>query len=77
MPIRVGKIRDTGGIVFLHYCEVCGKDAQFGTGVSILKALKAADKKQLELAKKHLGKWCCDEHRQEDNKEAEILASDN
>ena len=39
MPASLKRIRDGGGMVFLHRCEACGADASFGFGVSMRLAL--------------------------------------
>lgn len=62
MPVRLGKIKGTGAIAFLHTCEDCGKDACFGVGVSYRKALNAIDKEKIGLGKELLGKWYCHKH---------------
>lgn len=62
MPIRLGKIPNTGAIAFLHTCENCGEYACFGIGVSYRKALNAIEEGRIELGKELLGKWYCLEH---------------
>ena len=63
MPASLKTARSTGGMVFLHTCEVCGADASFGCGVSMMLALKRLDAGDQVAAKRHLGKWYCREHR--------------
>lgn len=63
MPASLKRIRDGGGTVFLHVCEVCGADAEFGYGVSMRLALKHLAASDPTTAKRHLGKWYCKEHR--------------
>ena len=62
MPIRLGKIRGTGADAFLHTCEDCNEWGCFGIGVSFNRALIAADKGKMDLAKELLGKWYCLTH---------------
>lgn len=66
MPVRTRIIRETGASVLEHWCEVCGKDAYFGYGASLLRAYKAKDAGNIDLAKELLGKWYCGEHKPED-----------
>ncbi len=63
MPASLKRIRGTGGMVFLHLCEVCGTEASFGFGVSMRLALKRLEAGDPGGAKLHLGKWYCKEHR--------------
>ena len=63
MPASLKKLRNGGGSVFLHTCEVCGADASFGVGVSMRLALLRLAAGDLVAAKRHLGKWYCREHR--------------
>ncbi len=62
MPVRLGKIRDTGAQAFLHTCEICGENACFGIGRSYRLALNAVEKGKFDLAKELLGKWYCLTH---------------
>lgn len=62
MPVRLGKIPGTGADAILHSCEDCGESAYFGVGVSFRKALNAAAKGKVKLAKELLGKWYCHKH---------------
>lgn len=59
MPIRIGKIKETGATAFLHTCEICGEYACFGFGVSFNKALILINKGLIKEAKELLGKWYC------------------
>ena len=63
MPASLKRIRGSGGIVFLHVCEECGKDASFGVGVSFRLALIRLVAGDALGAKRHLGEWYCAEHR--------------
>jgi hypothetical protein len=63
MPASLKTVRSTGGMVFLHTCEVCGADASFGFDVSMRQAFKRLEAKDLDGAKRHLGRWFCGEHR--------------
>lgn len=64
MPTRVGKIKNTGAMVFLHSCEDCGKEAYFGINVSLRKALNLLEAGKFQEAKQLLGKWYCREHHE-------------
>lgn len=68
MPIRARRIKETDTTILEHTCEDCGIPAYFGKDVQLRKAFIAADKGQLELAKKLLGKWYCYEHWKEAKK---------
>ena len=63
MPTSLKRIRDGGGMVFLHACEVCGADAPFGFGVSMRLALERLAAGDAAGAKRHLGRWYCGGHR--------------
>ena len=63
MPASLKRLRDGGGMVFLHLCEVCGAEASFGFGVTMRLAMQALARGDLVVAKRHLGKWYCGEHR--------------
>jgi hypothetical protein len=65
MPASLKNIRQTGGLVFVHLCEVCGADASFGFGVSMRMVLKKLEAGDGAGARQHLGKWYCGEHRAE------------
>ena len=65
MPASLKTIRSTGGLVFLHTCEVCGADASFGFGVSMRTALDRLKAGDAVGAKKYLGRWFCGEHKGE------------
>lgn len=65
MPVSLKRIRQSGSLIFLHTCEVCGAAASFGLGVSMRLALNALAAGDIALAKLHLGKWFCREHRPE------------
>lgn len=59
MPIYIKTIEDTGAQALIHTCDKCGAPAFFGIGVSLRKALNAAVKGKIELAKELLGQWYC------------------
>ena len=65
MPASLKRIKETGGLVFLHFCEVegCKAEASFGYGVSMRLALNALAAGDKVTAKRHLGRWYCGEHR--------------
>lgn len=63
MPVSLKKSRESGALLFLHLCEVCGADASFGFEVSMRLALNALAAGDVATAKRHLGKWFCREHR--------------
>lgn len=50
-------------MVFLHTCEACGADAAFGVDVSFRLALRHLEAGNVAVAKRHLGRWYCVEHR--------------
>lgn len=62
MPASLKRIRG-GGSVFLHVCEVCGRDASFGFDVHQRLALQKLAAGDVTTAKRLLGKWFCGEHR--------------
>lgn len=56
---RLGRIKSSGAVVFIHPCVVCGeRNASFGTGVFLRKATA-------EHNKGKLGKWYCVKHKPE------------
>lgn len=55
--------REGGASVLLHVCEVCGADAPFGYEVNMRLALERLAEGDKASAKRHLGKWYCEEHR--------------
>lgn len=63
MPASLKRLREGGGTVFLHVCEVCGADASFGYEVSMRLALNRLEAGDKVSAKRDLGKWYCGEHR--------------
>ena len=63
MPVSLKRIRDGGGSVLLHACEVCGADAPFGTDVHLRLALERLAAGDIATAKRLLGKWFCGEHK--------------
>ncbi|QEH36528.1 hypothetical protein OJF2_51120 [Aquisphaera giovannonii] len=65
MPVSLKRIRQSGALIFLHTCEVCGAAASFGFGVSMRLALNALEAGDKASAKLHLGQWFCREHRPE------------
>lgn len=65
MPIKMSKIPTTGGTVFIHKCEICEEDAQFGIDVWLRKAFKALEQQNMIKAKEFLGKWYCYKHWKE------------
>lgn len=62
MPVSLKRIQG-GGSVLLHLCEVCGKEASFGVGVSYMAALRKLADGDKVTAKRLLGEWFCGEHR--------------
>ena len=65
MPVSLKRIRESGALIFLHTCEVCGAAASFGYEVSMRLALNALEAGDIATAKLHLGRWFCREHRPE------------
>lgn len=77
MPVRLGSVKKSGGLAFLHTCEICGDCAYFGVDVNLDKALFAVERKKFSLAKKLLGKWYCLIHWRilnENNQKTVLLA---
>lgn len=71
MPANLKTIRSTGGLVFLHTCEICGADASFGFGVSMRMAMNRLAAGDAVGAKRHLGKWYCGEHKSSSDRAGE------
>ena len=67
MPVRLGKIKETGADAFLHTCEECKEWGCFGVGVSYRRALNAIANDKIDQAKEFLGKWYCLTHWRELN----------
>jgi hypothetical protein len=65
MAASLKRIRDTGRLVLVRQCEVCGADASFGFGVSLRLALKKLTEGDAVSARRHLGKWYCSQHKRE------------
>lgn len=63
MPASLKIVRSTGAMVLLRLCEVCGRDASFGYGVSMRRAMQRLEAGDKAGAKRHLGRWYCGEHK--------------
>ncbi len=63
MPTKICRVRGTKAPAFVHTCEVCFSMATFGFGVKFKEALKALDRKDMDLAIKLLGIWFCKNHK--------------
>lgn len=58
--VKFYTLKSSGAQVFIHLCEICGKDASFGFDVA--------------LRKNRLGKWYCRDHREIGIKSRDVLS---